>query len=126
MGQVIIDVDTFRIAVYSPRSRVALCDVAASTYSVVRTTTPAAGIGHAPLRVQRRGPRANRPRPLSPPAPARPGEDGSPLAEEPGHRPHRDRPPDRLGPPDRAALPRRVPRRRPRRVPAAQVARPAE
>src|SRR5581483_2674016 len=88
-------------------------------------TTPA-GTGHAHLLVHRRRPRSDRPRPLPPPAPPRPGEDGSPLAQKPGRRPHRDCPPHRVAPEHRPAVSGRIPRRRPGRVPPAQVGRPAE
>src|SRR6266576_140325 len=87
---------------------------------------PRAGTGYARLSVFGGRPRGDRPRPLPPPAPAGATEDGSPLAQESGRRPHRDRPPDRPGPPHRATLPRRVPQRWLGSVPATPMGGPAE
>src|SRR4051812_23913152 len=82
------------------------------------------GGGHAGIVLLRRGPEGDREGPLRAPAPARPAQDGSAVAEESRLAP----PPDRRVrwrlPADGTALPRRVPRRRPEPSPPLQRARP--
>src|SRR3954470_7569906 len=63
---------------------------------------------HARVRLQRGYRGGDSPRPVSPPAPPRPAQDGGPVAEEPGPGPCRHRRTGRCLPALRAALPRRV------------------
>src|SRR6516225_5177680 len=79
----------------------------------VQVVVNCTGSHHAPLHLYCRRPRRHPPPALPPPASPRPTENGSLVAQEPGTHPPRHRPPRRCLAAQRAALPRRVPRRRP-------------
>src|SRR5262245_66543494 len=84
------------------------------------------GIDDAGVHLLGRGPQGDRPRPLPPPAPARPAQDGSVVAEEPRLAPPADRRPRRRLLAHGTTPPRRLRRRRPDAAPALQVARPQD
>src|SRR5215212_3738589 len=79
------------------------------------------GVADAHLHVHACGPRSHPPRPLPSSPPSGAAQDGSPLAEKPAVRPHRNRRADAPEPAHRATLPRRLPPRRTRRRPEAAL-----
>src|SRR5260370_29791606 len=96
---------------YSKRMNLAQLPIAVAVHKV-QLVASCTGCHYAPLHLYFRRPRRHPPRALpSPPSP-RPTEDGGLVAQEPRLHPRRHCPPRRRLPAQRAALPRRVRRRR--------------